>query len=218
MHLIGCLTHLLGLFSHLLGCLSHLLGCLSHLVGCLSAIPRPHSLCDRGTRASRVDVVEVVVFPLAWCRHSTLFQCPSVLLAASLSTSPPVLPYYQELLRSLVSTCFNSQFWLCSLVLLSLTAEPPPGIKPQCVAVASLQTGGLESVLPSTCSLRKLTPRASRPLSVYFYSASLDFAPASLGTVQKGTTAGLHAKLYSCHLAAPTLLSGTVTAYSAGRR
>jgi hypothetical protein len=96
-----------------------------------------------------------------------------------LSSSPPVLPYYQELLCSLVSTCFNNHFWLCSLVLLSLTAEPPSGIKPQCVAVASLQTGDLESVQPSTCSLRKLTPRASRPLSVHFYSASLDFAPAS---------------------------------------
>jgi hypothetical protein len=106
------------------------------------------------------------------------FSVP-VSATSCLSSTPPVLPYYQELLRFLVSTCFNNQFWLCSLVLLSLAAESPSGTKPQCVAVASLQTGGLESVLPSTCSLRKLTPRASRPLSVHFYSASLDFAPAS---------------------------------------
>jgi hypothetical protein len=131
---------------------------------------RSHSLCALGTRASHVGVVEVVAFPLAWCRHSTLFQVP-VSATSCLSSAPPVLPYYQELLRSLVSTCFNNQFWLCSLVLLSLTAEPPTGTKPQ--------TGDLESVLPSTCSLLKLTPRASRPLSVHFYSASLDFAPAS---------------------------------------
>jgi hypothetical protein len=98
-----------------------------------------------------------------------------------------------------------------SLVLLSLTAEPPSGIKSQCVAVASLQTGDLESVQPSTCSPRELTPRASRPLSVHFYSALLDFAPLGVcGTVQKGTAVELHAKLCRCHLAAPTLLSGTV--------
>jgi hypothetical protein len=139
-----------------------------------------------------------------------------------LSSSPPVLPYYQELLCSLVSTCFNNHFWLCSLVLLSLTAEPPSGIKPQCVAVASLQTGGPESVQPSTCSPRSLHHALADPCPCTFTAhrwTSLPQAPLGVcGTVQKNTAVELHVKLCHCHLAAPTLLSGTVTVHSAGRR
>ena len=148
------------------------------------------------------------------------FSVP-VSATSCLSLSPPVLPYYQELLRSVVSTCFNNQFWLCSLVLLSLTAEPPSGTKPQCVAVASLQTGDLESVLPSTCSLG-LHHSLAGPCPCTFTAhrwTSLPQAPLGVcRTVQKGTAVELHVKLCHCHLAAPTLLSGTVTVHSAGRR
>jgi hypothetical protein len=152
--------------------LSHLLGCSHTSSGCSrtssGAYRRSHSLCALGTRVSHVDVVEVVAFPLAWCRHSTLFQCPSVLLAASLQLLPccPItrnyfVPWYPP--ASTISV--GCALLCCCHSQLSHLRVPS---KPQCVAVASLQTGDLESVLPSTCSLRELTPRASRPLSVHF--------------------------------------------------
>jgi hypothetical protein len=148
------------------------------------------------------------------------FSVP-VSATSCLTSTPPVLPYLQELLRSLVSTCYNNQFWLCPLVLLSRTVEPPPGIKPKCVAVASLQKGGLESVLPSTCSLslhHALADPCPCTFSVHHWT-SLPHAPLGVcRTVQKGTAVELHVKLCHCHLAAPTLLSGTVTVHSAGRR
>jgi hypothetical protein len=71
----------------------------------------------------------------------------------------PCCPTSRNYFIPFLSIYYNDPSRPCSLVLLPFTAEPPPGIKPKCVVVASPR----KETLSPCCRF----VRASRPLSLH---------------------------------------------------